>query len=352
MKKDWWYRFANYDSSENIDVKRKKLVLSFFTYIGTVFLLIFGFKTPAEATLLKTTLFSAAALFLINLFVLRFHKRLELTTTLTGLSIIPLVLAIVYTGGHQNTGLYWTYPFPITLFIFFGYWRGLVLNLILFAGITFLVFSPELTIAVYRIEEISRYFASYIVNVILCLIAEYFRFKSHSELTNVNIEKQKQANTDALTGLPNRRFVDSVFIEDVISNPSRHFPLSIAILDIDHFKRVNDNYGHDIGDLVLKHVATTIRRVLRESDLVARIGGEEFLLIFRDVDITKGMMVAEKVRAGIEAAPFEKGNTHIRITVSMGCAQVDDTVNFDNVIKTADEHLYQAKEHGRNRVVC
>ena len=262
-----------------------------------------------------------------------------------------MVLMVVYTGGHQNTGLYWTYPFPITLFIFFGYRFGLILNLALLTGIAILVLFPEMTIAKYRIEEVSRYFASYLVNVILCLIGEYFRYRSHAELTDINIEKQKQANTDSLTGLPNRRFIDSIFFESANNTPEQYFPMGIAALDIDYFKSINDNYGHDVGDLVLKHMTKSMTGVLRKSDVVARIGGEEFLIIFPGMNLINAQEIAEKVRSEIEQTPFKYKDINQEVTVSIGCALVEHAKGFDQAVKTADQRLYQAKTTGRNRVI-
>ncbi|NMP31212.1 GGDEF domain-containing protein [Thalassotalea sp. M1531] len=349
MKKDWWQRFVNTKSSENIDTKRKKLVLFAFTYIGGTILVIFGIKTPAESNLaLKVILLTTAVIIFSNAFVSYFHEKLEVTFTITGLSIIPMVWAIVYTGGHLNTGLYWTFPFPITLFILFGYLRGLQLNIVLFSGIAFLVLSPEQIEASYRIAEVSRYFAAYIVNIILCLIGEYYRSRSHTELTKLSVERQRQANTDPLTKLPNRRFINTAFMNMVTDEQFDHFPITIAVLDVDHFKQVNDNYGHDAGDLVLKQLADVIKSSVRDTDIVARTGGEEFLMIFLDAEIQTGLIIAEKVREAVENSQFDIQNRSLPITVSIGCVEAKTYQQFEQGTLLADKQLYKAKSSGRN----
>ncbi|MGL4289307.1 MAG: diguanylate cyclase, partial [Phreatobacter sp.] len=160
--------------------------------------------------------------------------------------------------------------------------------------------------------------------------------------------------TDGLTGLHNRRYMESHLGTLVEQAAMRGKPLSVLILDIDFFKSVNDTYGHDAGDEVLREFAARVRKNVRGIDLACRLGGEEFVVIMPDTDAGVASIVAERIRARVAGEPFpiQKGARAIDITVSIGMAQRrsnDD--GADVVIKRADQALYRAKRDGRNRVV-
>ena len=303
MRLNWWDKFISLESSESVDVKRKLLVLNACTYIGGSIIVYFGLKASFETqALLKISLLFGATFLFLNVFLLKLHERLTVSLSLYAAVSVPFFLSIVYTGGHENTGLYWTFLVPVTLFVFFGYFRGLVINLIIFTGILLMLYYPEKIIADYRSEEISRYVASYIVNVAFCLINEYFRFRSHEELAVINFEKQRQANSDSLTELPNRRFVESIFFPTISTQTKNYLPMVFVMLDIDHFKKVNDTYGHDVGDEVLKHLAEILKINTRDTDIVARTGGEEFLIVFPKTELNLGLKIADKLRGTINTS--------------------------------------------------
>ncbi|GGH24954.1 PleD family two-component system response regulator [Alsobacter metallidurans] len=162
------------------------------------------------------------------------------------------------------------------------------------------------------------------------------------------------AIVDALTGLHNRRYLDSHFGALVEESLNRGRPLSVLVLDVDKFKSVNDTYGHDAGDDVLREFAQRVRKSLRAPDLVARFGGEELVVVMPDTSLETARLAAERIRARVGADPFaiHKGSQFIPVTVSIGVAateRVDDTP--DTLLKRADQALYRAKETGRNRVI-
>jgi diguanylate cyclase len=126
--------------------------------------------------------------------------------------------------------------------------------------------------------------------------------------------------------------------------------LSLAMLDLDHFKRINDGYGHLAGDKVLKIIANVLRKRLRSTDFIARFGGEEFVLLMPDSSLTDALAAGEVLRAAIEACPFHFKGEPVTITVSMGVAQFQPGERSDLALKRADEALYRAKAAGRNRV--
>ncbi|MCB1476193.1 MAG: PleD family two-component system response regulator [Rhodobiaceae bacterium] len=162
------------------------------------------------------------------------------------------------------------------------------------------------------------------------------------------------AMTDPMTGLYNRRYMES-HLDTLLSDAlSRERPLSMLILDIDFFKSVNDTHGHDVGDEVIREFARRLQRNTRGIDMTCRFGGEEFIVVMPDTDISLAIRVAERVRRSVADEPFavQNGARFIDITTSAGVATIerlDDT--RDTLIKRADQALYSAKRHGRNRVV-
>ncbi|MFZ8861837.1 MAG: GGDEF domain-containing protein [Thermocrinis sp.] len=172
-----------------------------------------------------------------------------------------------------------------------------------------------------------------------------------SELEEKNRELQELAYYDPLTGLPNRRFFfehASLIFEEVKRYEK---PLSLLVMDIDHFKKINDTYGHDAGDLVLKTFADVIRGIVRKSDICARFGGEEFVVLLPNTDLEGAGVLAERIRAAVSKNPVEHGSIVIVFTVSIGISQYRKGMqSIDELIKEADIALYRAKEGGRNRV--
>ncbi|MGG7518054.1 PleD family two-component system response regulator [Allorhizobium undicola] len=161
------------------------------------------------------------------------------------------------------------------------------------------------------------------------------------------------AVTDGLTGLNNRRYLDGhlkVLFDRAVA---RHRALSLCLADVDRFKQVNDTYGHDAGDDVLREVANRIRSSIRGADLACRYGGEEFVVVMPDTDVGTARQVAERLREVIERKPFIlRDGTQLTITASFGLATLGpDAVAPEHLLRQADRALYQAKNSGRNRVV-
>ncbi|WP_175652530.1 GGDEF domain-containing protein [Pseudomonas sp. Marseille-P9899] len=166
-----------------------------------------------------------------------------------------------------------------------------------------------------------------------------------------HLEEQRQkALIDPLTGLPNRAAWSERLDLEVADWQEKGGHLLMAILDLDHFKRINDNYGHLAGDKVLKIVANELRKRLRPRDFIARFGGEEFVLLVPQTGIAGGLQLAESLRAAVEACPFHFKGERVTITLSVGITAFRSGERSDVVLKRADEALYRAKHQGRNRV--
>lgn len=166
---------------------------------------------------------------------------------------------------------------------------------------------------------------------------------------HLEVQRQK-ALIDPLTGLPNRAAWSERLDQEVNTWHQRGNNLSLAMLDLDHFKRINDGYGHLAGDKVLKIIASVLRKRLRPSDFIARFGGEEFVLLMPNSSLSDALAAGEVLRAAIEACPFHFKGEPVTITVSMGVAQFQPGERSDLALKRADEALYRAKAAGRNQV--
>jgi len=172
------------------------------------------------------------------------------------------------------------------------------------------------------------------------------------EIESKNLLLEELALTDALTGLPNRRAIDG-WAARQLSGAARHgFSLWVILADLDHFKSINDTYGHDAGDLVLKGFAEILKSHTRHSDISGRIGGEEFLHVLTHADEASAQLVAGRLRKQLEAEEFHVGGRRVKVTASFGLAGFSgkSAPTFAALVKKADTALYRAKKDGRNRV--
>lgn len=167
---------------------------------------------------------------------------------------------------------------------------------------------------------------------------------------------QRAANVengrDPLTRALNRRFLPSVLVREIALAQRNNLPLTVAMIDVDHFKSINDRFGHSTGDLVLGYVAEEILSAVRSSDFVFRYGGEEFLVMFAETDLPEATRVAERLRQKLADQSFQiPDQGAIALTVSIGVASFEGHPDYEYLIRRADEALYQAKNSGRDRVV-
>jgi diguanylate cyclase (GGDEF)-like protein/PAS domain S-box-containing protein len=180
---------------------------------------------------------------------------------------------------------------------------------------------------------------------------EIFTDDSEKHEDRRNIESlRNQAMTDQLTGLPNRRFIDSFHSSRFKEFKELGINYGILFMDIDKFKDFNDNYGHDMGDEVLKMVSKTFLATTRSTDLIGRYGGEEFIAIIIEMNEDALLKKAERLRMLVENAKLRSENSELNVTISIGVALINDKDTLDSIIKRADEMLYQSKQNGRNLV--
>lgn len=157
-----------------------------------------------------------------------------------------------------------------------------------------------------------------------------------------------ERNIDSLTGLLNRR---AIFEQISDIKPRTHSQHAVLICDLDHFKQVNDQYGHLIGDFALQHVSHIMRKSVRRYDEVARISGEEFLILLKDTSQQDALCVAEKIRKSIEITPLNIQEDKIELSISIGVSFFCHSKDFEHAFNAADRQLYAAKNTGRNQII-
>jgi len=175
--------------------------------------------------------------------------------------------------------------------------------------------------------------------------------RSVHSLADEKEELSQQIRTDALTEVSSRRHLEDVLDREIRQARTKKCPLAVAIADLDHFKQINDEYGHLIGDQVLREVGHRLAAVVRERDTVGRFGGEEFLFILPSSDLDTAIQVGERIRKKLADAPVVLDGQTIPLTISVGVATLLDNDDAESLLERADEALYAAKQGGRNRVV-
>jgi len=180
---------------------------------------------------------------------------------------------------------------------------------------------------------------------------EFFSENKNDKILLNKIEQyRKESNEDSLTKLSNRRYLEAIIESKIREFRTVNIPFGIAFFDIDDFKKVNDTYGHEIGDEVLKIIAKTTQVNLRNNDFIARWGGEEFVIVFSSLDRSGISIVSEKVRHLIETSEIRSDESNIHVSVSIGSTISIETDTVESIVKRADELMYISKINGKNRV--
>jgi len=277
-----------------------------------------------------------------------------------------LILYMVFHADSENSRILWAYIYPVGIIFLFGHrlgflWSCLLLGMII--GLFLVV--PEIH-TIYSIPFQVRFGISYLVVAIISSWVEYHGSRSHQallleqKLLNEEIERrkilgkelQRLAKTDPLTSLYNRGYFFEAAEKELNRTQRYNTSICLAILDIDHFKRINDTYGHPVGDVVLQAIAKHCLLNVRETDLVARLGGEEFAFLLLHVNADEARIKMDTLRREISEikVPYDGGKT-LSVTVSIGLALYTPSIKqFDDLYIQADEKLYEAKNAGRNCV--
>ncbi len=277
----------------------------------------------------------------------RSHQKVSLLVT-TGL----LFMYLIASGGESNTGPLWFYVFPPLLFYLTDLKTGTAVLLFCYLAAVVVFQFPDLPMvsAEYSTDFKIRFFATLTFESIFCFVLEKGRRRARNELVSLASMHEHAARTDELTGLSNRRDMQHRLAEEFsrFQRSGHHF--SVALIDLDLFKTINDEFGHDAGDAVLQQFAHLMQGVIRQSDVAARWGGEEFLVLLPNTSLLQALALAERLRAKVAATPFRFRDQKLPVTISAGVCSIAKAASIDDLLKQADLHLYSAKADGRNRI--
>lgn len=201
-------------------------------------------------------------------------------------------------------------------------------------------------------KQESTYVIETIRDISDCKIFDFVEDKTVSKLKKTLSEINRLIVIDELTKCYNRRYINEKLPIDIESAKANKLPLSIAMIDIDYFKLINDKYGHLLGDLVLKDIIDVIKNnIRRKNDWIARYGGEEFLILFKDSSKEDAYNLSKRIKSVVENSIFKYDDIEINITISIGIASLSSEIDdMDKLIRKADEKLYKAKRSGRNYI--
>ncbi|HBT18606.1 MAG TPA: hypothetical protein DEA52_00965, partial [Clostridiaceae bacterium] len=246
-----------------------------------------------------------------------------------------------------TASLAYTYIFFIAIYAYIAMDRipiWIPLATFLFMVSAFLSNATFFGVITYNLSiDLIAYTATLTEAVVFTLSIFYYLRIQHRE----NATLKEQVMVDHLTGLKNRYYLDHFVKKKLDALDTEGKTASMIILDIDHFKKVNDEYGHDVGDRVLATVSTILSGAFRKSDVVARLGGEEFIVLLYDTPLDTAKILAERARYLIAKEQFD---IEVPVTISLGVAEKESTESFNDLYKRADDALYQAKSLGRNQV--
>lgn len=298
-------------------------------------------------------LFLFSLLVLINTFAYHVFKSYKTSRNIFVFLISLLFLYLTCTGGEHNTGPLWFYVFPPFLFYLANMRVGVILSILMLISIAIIFRFPELPFVVtqYGPDFQVRFLTSLTFVTFFTGIMEYSRRNARQELVHMAQLYERVSRTDELTQLANRRDMQH-HLEKEFSRFKRHgHHFSVILLDVDHFKAINDTYGHDAGDHVLVEIARILRKTSRELDLAARWGGEEFMILLPNTPLLHALKLAERVRNRIEHHVISYKGQSLRATASCGVCSITQTKDLKQLLIQADLNLYQAKERGRNQVI-
>jgi len=328
-------------------------VVAIFALVGMAITGIMGL-----VGLFNQNFFLAGALFLASFvyfngyYAYKKFNNIKLASAIILYSLYLLMLYLVYTGGVEKTGPLWIFMVaPVSVFIH-GLKRGLF-EIALFLILTSVILFVPLDLfdnVSYSTEFKLRLIYSFLTVTFLSAVYEYTREKSYKRALDLSKKYQQLAHLDHLTQLSNRRDALHILKREKARIIRSKEAFSIMLCDVDHFKKINDLYGHNAGDAVLIDLAKIFTRTIREQDCVARWGGEEFLFILPQTLVNNANIIAMKIQEELQNHFVNYEDEKIKVTVSIGIEQFNANQSIDEVINNADKFLYQAKDSGRNQI--
>ena len=347
MKMILQYIQEGFYNQENNEEALKIYLIYSFSLVGFIFIFGLGLKGMYTSnTVLTTFLLGGSLLLVVNLFYLKATENYVISGYVVLYLFFALMLYLVYSGGVENTGPLWIYCLPPVALYIHGLQRGLLDLTVFIFLITFMLFYPDnnLVETEYTNAYKIRIVLSFLVVVFLSAVYGYSREKSSQKMVKMRKDLEFFLRRDELTGLYNRRgYQDKIHsIKDTYG--------AILMCDIDHFKKINDTYGHTVGDFTIQEISKCIHNNLRKDDLAVRWGGEEFFVFLPEVTMENAYLVSEKLRETIENLDIYYNNeVIIHVTMSIGIAEMNTKVTLEEAIRHADDAMYLSKASGRNK---
>lgn len=330
-----------------IENKRKRLLIYTFIALGGVFLLTFGIVSFIQGrAFLGGMLIFALLVALVMAYVTVRVKDVQPISLFFSSFLFALASYLLLSGGAEGTGAYWSYPILMLMALLTGPRVGAVFMCSYIAFITLFMLGPFSVTYEYVPLEAARIIITSSVLIILILASEWIRMGSYGAISEASEVNRQLASTDSLTKLLNRNGLKSNLRDKELLDPA-----VVVVLDIDRFKQINDNHGHDLGDIVLQRLSMMLIKHTKGGDLSARWGGEEFLVILFDSQLDAAEALINKVKTEFEAIQFKTESEDVSVSFSAGITRLEDKSEFEEAVKRADVLLYEAKDLGRNVIV-
>lgn len=333
---------------EQIELKRTLLLMRFFAISGNFIMVPFAMLAVWQGIWIRFWIL-LLVICVITTLVVSAHVRQQTRGARIALALVLCLFALHLTlsGGQDGTGVYFSFTL-IPMMIVIAGWRlgqlvGGLYTLLLIAAI--LIDWPW--IHPYTVEALPRLIAATLFIVLLSLLIEWTHVQSYLAIKHTADMHRKNSLTDPLTGLMNRLGLE----RQLLKWDQDDQPASVVLIDIDHFKAVNDRYGHDVGDRVLSTFAKVLRNNLKETDSVCRWGGEEFVLVLIGLSEAEALPIVDDLRKLVASRQFQFDEHSIDLQFSAGLAAFNGVSGFKRALKLADQRVYKAKSSGRNRVV-
>lgn len=325
----------------------RKAVLVALLWITMLAGILFGILNATKGALALSILEWGMSLYSVFLLLaVRRSQHLERWILAYILPFFTAMMIAISTPTASVTVFGWVLLIPLVSHLLLGRRIGL--------GISLFFISVALVIFLYRFDADDAVMDARSVANMVILTACITVFSHVYEVSRERSEIQllQMAQTDFLTGLPNRSRIKAFFEREKSRASREHQPLSLLIIDLDHFKKVNDRFGHEAGDRALVFFADLLRQRLRATDLAGRLGGEEFGVILVNTATNTAIQVAEDLRRALEDADLQHDEQSVPLSLSVGVAELGvDGHNLQDLLAAADQRLYAAKDNGRNQVV-
>lgn len=336
---------------EEIEASRRGLLVALFASAGSLILVVFGILSLLEARngLAAILLLNAVLCLSLLLYnrLTQAHAR-EVSYFFAGQAFL-LALYLTLSGGVEGSGVFFAFPVVMIMVMAgFSTVRGAFALCALLMGVMTLgLYGPFPAVYDYEPVHKSRILVGLSALCLMAILAEWMRVRSYRAITDTHDQLSVDARHDPLTGLLNRRGLEEATrtLEDAA------LPAAVALLDLDHFKQINDACGHDAGDVVIRSVAEHLQRHCKGRDLLCRWGGEEFLILLTSTSGSSARALLDGIREGFARTPIVLAGETRSLSFSAGVAELPRRGQFDAAVQQADRALYRAKQAGRNRVL-